>query len=155
MDVNVTGTLIGIKHGLRAMTPGGRSGHGGSIINISSTAGIIGIPFMAAYCASKGAVRMMTKSTAVECARLKNGVRVNSIHPGFVHTPLADQVAGKFVGAGVVPDVETFIAATEAAHPLGFGEPRDIAGAALYLATDASRWVTGLELIVDGGLTAM
>lgn len=155
MDVNVAGTFLGIKHAIQAMSPGGRSSRGGSIINLSSTAGIVGIPFMAGYSTSKGAVRYLTKSAALECAQLKNGIRVNSIHPGFVNTPLTSQLGTMMVKAGIVPNTEVFNAAVGAAHPLGFGEPRDIASATLYLAADASRWVTATELVVDGGFTAM
>lgn len=155
MDVNVTGTFLGIKHAVRAMSPGGPAGHGGSIVNLSSIAGIIGAMAHGAYCASKGAVRLLTKAAAVECARLNTGIRVNSIHPGVIETEMGGNVVKSFVEHGVAPDVDTARAALVAMHPMGrFGEPADVAQAVLYLASDASRWVTGAELSVDGGFAA-
>ena len=88
MDVNVTGVFLGVKHAVRAMSPGGAAGRGGSIINMSSVAGIIGTLAHTAYNTSKGAVRLLTKATAVECAQLGNGIRVNSIHPAIIATKM-------------------------------------------------------------------
>ena len=156
MDINVTGVFLGCKHAIRAMSPGGASGHGGSIINLSSIAGKVGIPAVAAYCASKGAVSLMTKSIAVECAALKNGIRVNSIHPGVVWTDMGKALPQQMVDVGIAPDAATAETMFKAAHPIGrFGVPGDIANAALYLASDAASWMTGSEFVVDGGYTAM
>lgn len=155
LDVNVTGVFLGMKHGIRAMAPGGPSGQGGAIVNLSSVAGIIGAVAHSAYCASKGAVRLLTKAAAVECARLGRNVRVNSIHPGVIETDMGVNFIRGFVDLGLAPDAATSAAGILAMHPLGrFGDPDDVANAVLYLASDASKWVTGAELSVDGGLAA-
>jgi NAD(P)-dependent dehydrogenase (short-subunit alcohol dehydrogenase family) len=140
MAVNLDGVFLGTKHGVRAMR---RHGEGGSIVNVSSAAGFIGSPFSSAYCASKGGVRLLTKAVALECAA--EAIRVNSVHPGAVRTPIWGKV-------GVSPELEALIGA---ASPLGrMAEPEEIADAILYLASDASRYVTGSELVIDGGFTA-
>lgn len=155
LDVNVTGVFLGMKHAIRAMSPGGASGQGGSIVNLSSVAGIIGAVAHSAYCASKGAVRLLTKAAAVECGRLGKGVRVNSIHPGVIETDMGVNFIKGFVALGLSPDEKTSAAGILSLHPLGrFGEVDDVANAVLYLASDASKWVTGAELAVDGGLAA-
>jgi len=154
LDVNVTGTFLGIKHAVRAMSPGGRAGKGGSIINMSSVAGLMGVTAHAAYCASKGAVRLLSKSAAVECAALGTGIRVNSIHPAIVPTAMGKGLLQNFVDLGLAPDYAAAEAAILALHPSGFGEPSDVAGAVLYLASDLAKWVTGAELSVDGGAAA-
>ncbi len=139
MEINATGTFLGTKH---AIAPMRRAG-GGSIINISSICGIIGSFANAAYHASKGAVRIFSKAAAIQYA--PDGIRVNSIHPGFVDTPMTKPAHSN-------PElVQIRLEAT----PLGrFGIPRDIAMGCLYLASDESSWVTGSELVIDGGLTA-
>jgi 3alpha(or 20beta)-hydroxysteroid dehydrogenase len=140
---------------VRAMRPGGASGHGGSIINLSSIAGLLGITALHAYCASKGAVRLLTKSAAIECAQLKTGVRVNSIHPGVIETKMAADFFDHFVDLKLMPDRATAEATFRAASPIGnFGKPDDIAGAALFLASEAAKFITGTELVVDGGYSA-
>ncbi len=155
LDVNVTGAFLGIKHAVQAMSPGGTAGKGGSIINLSSAAGFIGVAAHAAYCTSKGAVRLLTKAAAVECAQLGTGIRVNSIHPAIVQTDMGKSFLKDFVDLGLAPDFAAAEANILALHPMGhFGEPRDVASAVLYLAADASKWVTGAELAVDGGLAA-
>jgi len=155
LDVNVTGVFLGMKHAVRAMRPGGASGHGGSIVNMSSVAGLVGVVALHAYCASKGAVRLLTKSAAVECAQLKTGVRVNSIHPGVIETQMASDFLQHFVDLKIAPDYKSAEAAFQTATPAGrFGVPRDIAGAALFLASDASQFMTGSELVIDGGFSA-
>ncbi len=154
LDVNVSGVYLGCKHAVTAMRPGGAAGKGGSIINLSSIAGLIGVTALGAYNASKGAVRIFTKSVALECAALQYGIRCNSIHPGVVWTDMGKHFVQNFVDLKVMPDFATAEATFKAAHPLGYGEPSDIANAAVYLASSASRWVTGAELVVDGGYTA-
>jgi 3(or 17)beta-hydroxysteroid dehydrogenase len=140
MAVNLDGVFLGTKHGVLAMR---QHGDGGSIVNVSSASGLIGSPFSSAYCASKGAVRLFTKAVALECAA--EAIRVNSVHPGAVRTPIWSKV-------GVSPELEVVIGA---ASPLGrMAEPEEIADAILYLASDASRYVTGSELVIDGGFTA-
>ncbi len=151
MNVNVNGVFLGVKHAIRAMKPGGIAGKGGSIVVISSVAGIKGNLALGAYCTSKGGARLLTKAAAVECAKLNYGIRVNSVHPGMVNTEMGAKVLTDFLKLGLVPDVATAEAAFEAAHPLGRGRPQDIANAVFYLASDAARWITGTELVVDGG----
>ncbi len=146
INVNVVGVFLGCKHGLRAMkaNPGGPSG---SIINLSSVTGLRGQIGGAAYTSSKGAVRLLTKTVAVENA--PNGIRCNSIHPGVIETPILDPL---FAAA---PDEAAMRAGIESTLPIGYmGDPaRDIGNMAVYLASDESIYVTGAEMVVDGGMT--
>ena len=140
MDVNAKGVFLGTKLAIPEMRKAG----GGSIINISSTAGLVGGPRSSAYTASKGAVRLFTKATAVQYA--KEGIRANSIHPGPIDTPMIQQV-----WQGEEQNREAAIART----PLGrIGTPEDIAYGVLFLASDESSFMTGSELVIDGGSTA-
>ncbi len=146
--VNVEGVFLGIKHTLPVMR---RAKHGGSIINMSSVAGLKGSPTLAAYCATKGAVRLFTKAIAMECANFKDGVRVNSVHPGIIETPIWLSITGANPGANAPPDLD---AMSQMAVPLGVkGVPEDIANGVLWLASEESRYVTGAELVIDGGLS--
>jgi NAD(P)-dependent dehydrogenase (short-subunit alcohol dehydrogenase family) len=146
--INVEGVFLGCKHALPLMRESG----GGSIVNISSIAGLTAAPNLAAYSATKGAVRLFTKSVAMECAALKDGVRVNSVHPGIIETPIWDSISGGMPGGANRIDLD---AVTAMATPLGFkGLPEDIALGVLYLASDEARYVTGAELVIDGGMTA-
>jgi NAD(P)-dependent dehydrogenase (short-subunit alcohol dehydrogenase family) len=151
-SINVEGVFLGVKHALPLM----RAGGGGSVINISSVAGMVGSPNLAAYSATKGAVRLFTKSVALECAALKDGVRVNSVHPGIIETAIWDSISAGIGGA--LPSGANRIdldAITAISTPLGVkGLPRDIALGVVYLASDESRYVTGTELIIDGGMVA-
>ena len=140
MDVNAKGVFLGTKQAIPEMRKAG----GGSIINISSTAGLVGGPRSSAYTASKGAVRLFTKATAIQYA--KEGIRANSIHPGPIETAMIQQV-----WQGDEQNREEAIART----PLGrIGTPEDIAYGALFLASDESSFMTGSELVIDGGSTA-
>jgi NAD(P)-dependent dehydrogenase (short-subunit alcohol dehydrogenase family) len=154
MAVNVEGVFLGIKHAVRTMRPGGLAGRGGSIVNLSSVAGLVGSPGLSAYCASKGAVRLLTKAAAVECGALKLGIRVNSVHPGIVRTDMGTSVIAGMAKLGLVPDVATAEGLVQMMHPIGTCEPIDVAQAVLFLASDASRKTTGAELLVDGGMAA-
>ena len=147
--INVEGVFLGIKHSLPLMR---KAGNGGSIVNMSSVAGLKGSPVLAAYCATKGAVRLFTKSVAMECANAKDGVRVNSVHPGIIETPIWLGIAGLDpAGTNAPPDLD---AMSQVAVPLGVkGLPSDIANGVLWLASDESRYVTGAELVIDGGLS--
>lgn len=151
--VDLDSVFLGTKTALPLMRKGG----GGSIVNISSMAGMVGFSNLSAYCAAKGGVRLFTKAVALECGALKDGVRVNSIHPGIIATPIFDTVAADAsVRVGPVGDGQ--IDVRELASqvvPLGIpGRAGDIAQAVLYLASDASAYVTGTELVVDGGVCA-
>jgi NAD(P)-dependent dehydrogenase (short-subunit alcohol dehydrogenase family) len=142
--VNVKGVLFGTKHAI----PHLRAAGGGSIINLSSIAGLIGVGGLAAYHASKGAVRLMSKNDAITYAAER--IRVNSIHPAYIWTPMVENHL-----RATAPDLEAAKAAAGAVHPVGhMGEPDDIAWAVVYLASDEARFVTGSELVVDGGYTA-
>lgn len=155
MQVNVEGVFLGVKHAIRAMRPGGAAARGGSIVNLSSAGGLIGFPTLAAYCASKGAVRLLSKSAAVECAKFGYDIRVNSVHPGLVKTDMGSNVVRNLVRLGLAPDEAAAESVFLDMHPLGFGQPSDVASAVVYLASNASRWITGTEQVVDGGVTAM
>ena len=144
MDINVRGVFLCTKHAIPLMQRAGA----GSIINLSSIYGIVGAPDLPPYHASKGAVRLMTKTDALLYAQDK--IRVNSIHPGYIWTPLVEQL-GKDSPQGV----EAFRTELDRRHPIGHvGEPEDIAYGAVYLAADESKFVTGSELVIDGGYTA-
>lgn len=154
--VNLDGVFLGTKYGIRAMTEGSTARpRGGSIVNLSSVAGIVGTPGQSAYNMTKGGVRLFTKSAALECARLGNGVRVNSVHPAVIETPLVEAAWKGWTEVGFGENEEETRANVLALHPIGrFGQPIDVAKAILYLASDDSSFVTGAELVVDGGLTA-
>ena len=154
MDINATGTFLGIKHSIRAMKPGARAGNGGSIINLSSVAGMIGFTGLGAYCGAKGAVRLMTKAAAKECGDLGYGIRVNSIHPGVILTEMGSNLLKGYVRLDLTDNMETSEEMFAERHPLGLGKPENVADLALFLASPASRWTTGAEHIVDGGLIA-
>jgi NAD(P)-dependent dehydrogenase (short-subunit alcohol dehydrogenase family) len=154
LNVNVTGTFLGVKHAIRAMKPGGISGRGGSIVNISSAAGLKGVAGLGAYCASKGSVRLLTKAAAVECGRLNYGIRVNSVHPGLIKTEMGIKTLKDYVNIGLMPDEATAETAFIGAHLLGLGRPQDIANGVYFLASNAAQWITGIELSVDGGYFA-
>jgi NAD(P)-dependent dehydrogenase (short-subunit alcohol dehydrogenase family) len=134
-DINVKGCFFGMKHCVPVMKDNGR----GSIINMSSVAGLAGVAGHTCYGGSKGAVRLMTKDMAMEVAG--TGIRVNSIHPGAIDTKMIREEG----------EVEEFAEM----HPVGHvGEPEDVAYGALYLASDESKFVTGTELVIDGGFCA-
>lgn len=150
-DTNATGTFIGMQQAVRAMRPGGISGRGGSIVNVASISGIVGFVGATGYAASKGAIRGMTKAVATECGRFGWNIRVNSIHPGVFHSEMLENVCREYVQLGLLPDMKTAMSSVEAMAPLGIGQADDVANAVRYLASDAARWVTGSELVVDGG----
>jgi len=141
MAVNLDAVFLGTRALLPALA---RSGHG-AIVNVSSIRGIIGGVNATAYCASKGAVRLFTKAVALECAELRNGVRVNSLHPGLIDTPLAATALAD-------PDAAARRMAT---LPMArAGRADEVAAAILFAASDAARYMTGAEIVIDGGTTA-
>lgn len=153
--VNVNSIFLGMKYGVRAMKPGGGAGKGGSIVNLSSVAGLIGVPGHGAYGATKGAVLSYTKHAAVEFGTLGYGVRVNSVHPGLIDTNMGDKVIQDFVDLGLATSRDEAVALLESMTALGrVGHVDDVANMVLFLASDASSYVTGAEFVVDGGLTA-
>jgi NAD(P)-dependent dehydrogenase (short-subunit alcohol dehydrogenase family) len=156
LAINLDSMFLSSKYLIPLLTDSG----GGSIVNLSSVAGLKGIPGLAGYCASKGGVRLYTKALALECAQARNKIRVNSIHPGAIETP----IWVKMVNEGEMPDasarrnadiMEQTRTAAAAVTPLGFyGLPSDVAAGVVFLASDESRFITGIELVIDGGVYA-
>lgn len=145
LRINLDGVFLGTKYAIPAM----RTAGGGSIINISSIEGLIGDPRTAAYNASKGGVRLLSKSAALYCARERTNIRVNSVHPGYILTPMVER------GLKASDNPAEMRKTIEALHPVGhMGKPIDIAYGVLYLASDESQFATGSELVIDGGYTA-
>jgi 3(or 17)beta-hydroxysteroid dehydrogenase len=143
--INAEGTFLGCREAVRAMKETG----GGSIVNLSSVAGIIGDGSSLAYCASKGAVRLLTKSAALHCARRGYKIRVNSVHPSFAETPMVLE------GIAHARDPERVREGLMRAAPMGrMGKAEEVALTILFLASDESSFTTGAEFMVDGGLTA-
>lgn len=150
MDVNLNGTFLGTQYAIRAMRelPGPR---GGAIVNVASITGLVGAALSPAYSASKGAVRLLSKSAALHCARSGYGIRVNCVCPGYVD--------GDFLNAGMKKfgeqAAQQFVDAVVQRTPMGrLASVQEVAGAILYLASDEASYVTGTDLIVDGGYTA-
>lgn len=157
LAINLTGPFLGTKHAIPAMRAGGR---GGSIINISSVAGLEGSAGLAGYCATKGGVRLFSKAVAKEYAG--DRIRCNSVHPGIIDTP----IWSKIDAGGLEATADTFrsspgantlsadLIAASGAPLQRAGQPQEIAAGILFLASDASAYVTGSELVIDGGWTA-
>jgi len=143
--IDLDGVFLGCKHAIAKIAASG----GGSIVNISSIAGIIAGHNMAAYNSAKAGVRHLSKSVALHCARKGYNIRCNSVHPAFIDTPILDQYKERFGEAAALDKFARQI-------PLGrVGQPREVAYAILYLASDESSFTTGTELIIDGGISAM
>ena len=144
-EVNSMGTFLGCKTAIPAMAKSG----GGSIVNISSVLGLRGASYAMAYCASKGAVRSLTKNVAMHCTQMKYGIRCNSVHPGYIDTPMiAPRLSGTI-------DNMTGRQWLETLHPLGrLGRAEEVADMILFLLSDESTFSTGSEFVCDGGLTA-
>ena len=149
-DINSMGTFLGCKHAIPAMAKTIKEkGGGGSIVNISSVLGLRGSSYAMAYCASKGAVRALTKNVALYCAQMKYNIRCNSVHPGYIDTPMVAPRLSQTV------DNMTGRQWLEELHPLGrLGQPEEVANMILFLLSDESSFSTGSEFVCDGGLTA-
>ncbi len=146
MSINCDGVFLGMRYAIAAMKASG----GGSIVNLSSILGLVGDGVAAAYCSSKGAVRLMSKSAALHCAKSGYKIRVNSVHPGYIETPMVEH----FLDLAAERRAQT-LKDIEALHPLGhIGDASDVAYGVLYLSSDESKFVTGSELVIDGGYTA-
>jgi NAD(P)-dependent dehydrogenase (short-subunit alcohol dehydrogenase family) len=148
--INLDGVFLSVKHCLPLMR---RTG-GGSIIMMSSLAGLRGAPGLSGYCATKGGVRLFAKAIAMECASACDGIRVNSVHPGIIDTPIWGKIPTEAAGRGQNAPIDPQERA-KLATPLGrAGHAMEIAQGVLYLASDASAYVTGTELVIDGGMNA-
>lgn len=145
MAVNLEGVFYGMQAAIEIM-----KGKGGAIVNVASVAANVGEPMLAAYCASKGGVSMLTKAAAVDCARRGYGIRINSIHPGYTDTKLVRDAL-----ASLGPAAEQAAAETAKSIPMGrMGTPPEIAKPIVFLASDDASFMTGSELVVDGGFIA-
>ncbi len=148
--INLDGVFLSVKYGIPLMR---RSG-GGSIIMTSSIAGLRGSATLAGYCATKGGVRLFAKAIAMECASRSDGIRVNSVHPGIIDTPIWGKIPAGAAANGQNAPIDPEERA-KLVTPLGrAGQAAEIAQGVLYLASDASRYVTGTELVIDGGMNA-
>jgi 3(or 17)beta-hydroxysteroid dehydrogenase len=143
MSVNLDGVFLGVKHAFRAM-----SGRGGAIVNLSSVAGIVGMPLTGAYSPSKGGVLLLTKAAALEGAKFERPVRVNAVHPGYISTDMTTGIAD-------ILGEDRFDRRVKQVVPLkALGAPEQVAEAIVFLASDKSKFTTGSSLVVDGGWTA-
>ncbi len=141
-SINLDGVFLGMREGVKSMK---QNPLGGSIINVSSILGFVGNPIAVPYCTSKGGVRLMTKATALYCAQNKMNIRVNSIHPGYIDTPILDGIRQT---PGVLENLISL-------HPIGrLGKVEEVASGVVYFASDESSFITGTELLIDGGYTA-
>jgi 3(or 17)beta-hydroxysteroid dehydrogenase len=145
MEVSIDGTVFGCKHAIPAMKASG----GGSIINMASVASVTGEPYVAGYCAAKGAVESYTRAVAVYCAQNQLNIRCNSVHPGGIDTPMVQSMPGKAAIAGFAD----YIASARGAALNPLGRPVDIANLVLYLASDESRFFSGQKLVIDNTAT--
>ena len=155
--INVDSILLSFHAMLPLLKKSGETRKGGaSVVNFSSIAGQRGAAFNAAYCASKGAVKIFTKCAAIEFAALGYNIRVNSIHPGGVETPMLKSIIDTYIDKGVVPSYEIAEAGIIADHPIGrLGVPEDLGGGVVYLCSNSAAFVTGAELNIDGGFTSV
>ena len=156
MAVNVDGVFYGTRAATDLLARSGTSRAGGScIVNLSSIGGLQGAAFLAAYCTSKGAVKLFTKSCAAEFGALSLPIRVNSVHPGGIQTEMLDEILEHYVTSGAFASVEEGHRTVESGHLLKrLGQAEEVAAGIVYLASPASSFMTGAELVIDGGMTA-
>lgn len=154
--VNSDGAFLGVKHSFALMEKSGKDRKGGSsVINVSSIMGFVAFPESSAYCASKGAIRLFTKACAVEFAAYGVPIRANSVHPGFVQTPLLDEGFDRMVSRGVAEKAQDLKDQVASSTPVNrLADPDEIGDAVAFLATEASSYMTGSEMVVDGGYLA-
>jgi 3alpha(or 20beta)-hydroxysteroid dehydrogenase len=153
LEVNLLGTALGLKHAFRVMRPGGAAGAGGTVINVASVAAAIAFPGIAVYSATKSGVDRLTRVAAMESGQLGYGVRVNCIYPGLVPTAMGAGLASDVARLGLFGSPEEAVGAVVGLTPSGrLGTVEDMADAVVFLASDASRFVNGAALPVDGGM---
>jgi NAD(P)-dependent dehydrogenase (short-subunit alcohol dehydrogenase family) len=153
--INLDGVFLSVKHCLPAMRKTSMQKNcGGSIILMSSLAGLRGAAGLAGYCATKGGVRLFAKAIAMECASAGDGIRVNSVHPGIIDTPIWGKIPTEATGSETNAPIDAEARAKLSTPLARVGEAAEIASGVLYLASDASRYVTGTELVIDGGMNA-
>jgi NAD(P)-dependent dehydrogenase (short-subunit alcohol dehydrogenase family) len=154
-SINLDSVFLGTKQAIIAMKPGGVAGKGGSIINMGSVTSFVGVANASAYVGTKGGVRLLSKCAAIECGKLGYNIRVNTLVPGFIETGLLKDGCQNMVDQGLVGSVEEIKEAFRSGHPIGrIGQPMEVGLAACFLASDASAFITGADLVVDGGYTA-
>ena len=155
--INVDSAIIGSQIMLGLLKEGGKARRtGASIINFSSVGGINGAAFNAAYCVSKAAISMLSKCLGAEFAALGYNIRVNSVHPGGIQTPMLRSIMQRYVDLGASPSIDASLQAMNATHPIGrLGQPEEMAGGVVFLASAASSFMTCDELVMDGGFTTV
>lgn len=155
--VNVESVVVGVQTFLPLLKKGGQARKSGaSIVNVSSVGGQRGAALNAAYCTSKGAVKLLSKSMAAEFGALQYNIRCNSVHPGAIETAMMSGILKRYVELGILPSYEAAHAGVVARHPIGrFGKPDEIGGGIVYLCSDAASFMTGAEFVIDGGFTAI
>ena len=153
LDVNIVGTMLGVKHAFTAMKPEGPAGKGGAVINISSVASLIAFPALSGYSATKSAVDRLTRIAAAEAGALGYGVRVNCVYPGLIGNEMGLKLATDVTEIGLFPSIEAAVGGVVGLTPLGhLGEQTDMANAVVFLASDAASFITGTGIAVDGGM---
>lgn len=155
--VNVESLLIGSQTLLELLKVSGKTRAGGaSMVNFSSVGGMRGAALTAAYCSSKGAVKLFSKCAAIEFAALGYNIRVNSVHPGGIDTVMLNSMMQRYVDLGAVKSTDAAHAAIVANHPIGrLGRPEELGGGVVYLCSSSASFVTGSELVIDGGFTSV
>lgn len=153
--INVDSAIIGTQVLLDLLKSGGKArSTGASVINFSSVGGLRGAAFNAAYCTSKGAIKILSKCLGAEFAALGYNIRVNSVHPGGIDTPMLGAIMDRYVELGAVPSREAAMAGVTATHPIGrLGRAEEMAGGVVFLASAASSFMTCDELVMDGGFS--
>lgn len=154
VDVNLMGTLLGMKHAFLAMKPGGSAGNGGAVINIASVAARLAVPAVSGYSATKSAVDRMTRVAAVEAGKLGYGIRVNCVYPGLVLTEMGLKLATDLADLGLAPSVEAAKEGFIEQTPQGrLASPSEIADTVCFLCSDEARFINGVGVAVDGGMS--